>query len=220
MRALSIVTALAVSALTLTGCSDTGTSTTTQPTPPTSLSDDAAAASSEPGEDSAATSSPVDEVASTGAPDTTDVADTTASPGGEAQGGAEGQAAADIAKKFFSAMVTADPVACDYLLSFTDVEIPMTEIASDYKTCQTLLPPILEEEVKAQGLDAEGAAILEAMQIRGADVQSDGRTAVVDKDNFSPLFAESMGTEVITLKKLGDTWYIDLDNSFTPASGR
>lgn len=218
MRALSIVTALAASALTLTGCSGTGTSTTTQPTQPASVTDDAAQ-SSAPGEGSVSTSSPVDDAASTGAPESADTAAATASPG-EAQGGAEGQAAADIAKKFFSAMVTADPVACDYLLSFTDVEVPMIEIASDYKTCQTLLPPILEEEVKAQGLDAEGAAILEAMQIRGADVQSDGRTAVVDKDNFSPLFAESMGTEVITLKKLGDTWYIDLDNSFTPTSGR
>ena len=63
--------------------------------------------------------------------------------------------------------------------------------------------------VEAQGLGEEGVAILEAMQITGAQV--DGDVAVIDQDNYSELFAEAMGDSTITLRRLGGEWYVDID---------
>ena len=147
-------------------------------------------------DDAAATTDPGDGAAGTIDPD-------------EVEGGADGQAAADRAKGFLLALVTADPAACEMLLSFTDPEQPMTAIESDLEVCQTQLPATMESTVEAQGLGEEGVAILEAMQIRGADVQGD--TAVVDQDNYSPLFADAMGDSTITLHRIDDEWYVDID---------
>lgn len=127
----------------------------------------------------------------------------------QVEGGAEGQAAADRAKAFLVALVTADADACEMLLSFSDPELPMSAVESDLELCRTQLPATMEATVEAQGLDEEGVAILEAMQIRGADVQGD--LAVVDRDNYSPLFADAMGDATITLRKIDDKWYVDID---------
>ena len=77
---------------------------------------------------------------------------------------------------------------------------------------------VLTEEVGAQGLDEEGAAVLETLQITGADVEGD--TAVVDGDNVSPLFADSLGEETITLTRVEGRWYVDLERSFEPPAPR
>lgn len=125
------------------------------------------------------------------------------------EGGVEGQAAADRAKAFLLALVTADADACEMLLSFSDPELPMTAVASDLELCRTQLPATMESTVQAQGLGEEGVQILEAMQISGADVQGD--LAVVDRDNYSPLFADAMGDATISLRKVDEQWYVDLD---------
>lgn len=141
---------------------------------------------------------------------TTDAAPATQTPGeGEVMGGEEGQAAADRAKEFLMALVTADAGACELLLSFSDPEQPMTAIPSDLELCQTQLPATMEATVEAQGLGEDGIAVLESMQIRGAAV--DGDTAVVGRDNYSPLFAEAMGDSTITLQRIDGEWYVDLD---------
>lgn len=139
----------------------------------------------------------------------TDAAPATQAPGDEVMGGEEGQAAADRAKEFLMALVTADPEACELLLSFSDPERPMTAIPSDLELCQAQLPATMEATVEAQNLGEDGIAVLESMQIRGADV--DGDTAVVSRDNYSPLFAEAMGDSTITLKHIDGEWYVDLD---------
>lgn len=139
-----------------------------------------------------------------------DDAETTQAPGeDEVMGGEEGQAAANRAKEFLMALVTADPEACELLLSFSDPDRPMAEVPSDLELCQTQLPVTMEATVQAQGLGEDGIAVLESMQIRGADV--DGDTAVVGRENYSPLFAEAMGDSTITLHRIGGEWYVDLD---------
>lgn len=151
-----------------------------------------------------ATTAPVDDTA------VTDDAAATQAPGDDSvMGGEEGQAAASRAKEFLMALVTADPEACELLLSFSDPERPMASVPSDLELCQTQLPATMEATVEAQGLGEDGIAVLESMQIRGADVQGD--TAVVGRDNYSPLFAEAMGDSTITLKRIDDEWYVDLD---------
>lgn len=147
--------------------------------------------------------------------DTDDRSATTADPEG-VEGGEDGQAAADVAHDFLVAMVAADPAACDYLLSFTDLQKPMSEVESDHEMCVELLPEVLKAQTEAQGLDEESAAALEALQINGADV--DGDTAVVDADNYGNEFAAAMGDAEIALKKIDGQWYVDLDNSFTTAT--
>lgn len=154
--------------------------------------------------DDATTTAPLD-----GAP-ATDEAPATQAPGDdEVIGDEEGQAAAARAKAFLMALVTADPAACDLLLSFSDPERPMTAVPSDLELCQTQLPATMEATVEAQGLGEDGVAVLESMQIQGADVDED--TAVVGRDNYSPLFAEAMGDSTITLKRIDGEWYVDLD---------
>lgn len=140
----------------------------------------------------------------------TDEAPATQTPDDDGvMGGEEGQAAADRAKEFLMALVTADPEACNLLLSFSDPDRPMSAIPSDLELCEVQLPATMEATVEAQGLGEDGIAVLDSMQIRGADV--DGDTAVVGRDNYSPLFAEAMGDSTITLKRIDGEWYVDLD---------
>lgn len=210
----ALATALAVPALLLTACDDGGevveAPTATTEASPTSES----AATSEPAprtDDAAGTT----DAGVTAAPSTDDSAATSAAPG-DVEGGDDGQAAADVAKKFFLAAIAASPEACDLLVSFTDPDVPMAEVESDVELCRTTLPLAMQGDVEAQGLDSEEqVAILEAMQITGAEV--DGDVAVVDKDNLSPLFEDALGEEVITLVRIDGEWYVDLDRSFQTA---
>lgn len=207
--------------LALSGCSGSGTSGPTSTAPATEGSPDAAPATGEP----ASTDGPDTGFATApgGTPDGADVtagpdpAGTTVDPD-EVEGGADGQAAAEVAQQFLVAMVGADAAACDHMISFTDVQTPMVQVEEDYALCTELLPVVLTEEVGAQGLDEEGAAVLETLQITGADV--DGDTAVVDGDNVSPLFADSLGEETITLTRVEGRWYVDLERSFEPPAPR
>lgn len=218
--------AAAAAALALSGCSG-DVAPSPAPTANGSPDDDAAtahggpaddeadpASSTAPGEDDAATAAPEGD----GAQATADPGDVDPGDAGDARGGADGQAAAEVAQAFLAAMVDADAAACDHLVSFSDVQRPMTDVEEDYDLCVELLPLVLAEEVEAQGLDEEGASVLEAMEITGADV--DGDTAVVGRDNVSPLFADSLGEETITLTRIDDRWYVDLDRSFEPADPR
>ena len=193
--------AAAVAALVLVGCTDDEPATdgATSPAPT-----GAAQTASPEGEGQTATAAPTGE----------DGTSSTAGPGG-VEGGEDGQAAADVAAAFLVAMVNAEPEACDHLLSFTDLERPMTDVEADYEMCTELLPEVLRAETEAQGLDDDEqvAAELEGLVIRGADV--DGDTAVVDADNYPPDLATSMGDAAMTLKRIDDRWYVDLDNSFT-----
>lgn len=197
----TLITLLAAPALLLAGCSGEEPAVV-EATNPVTTADDAAPTSAAPDDTGApadaddATSAPSDSAAGTADPD-------------EVEGGADGQAAADRAKEFLIALVTADADACGMLLSFSDPDQPMTAVASDLELCETQLPATMEATVEAQGLGEEGVAILEAMQITGANVQGD--LAVVDQDNYSPLFAEAMGDSTITLKKIDGQWYVDID---------
>ena len=183
-----------------------GDAGTQEPTPESTPAGQTAPADPEDdGTTATADAAPDDAASSSGGPDT---ASGTAGPD-EVEGGAEGQAAADRAKAFLIALVKADPAACDLLISFTDRERPMADVPEDLELCREQLPATMASTVEAQGLDEEGIAVLEAMQITGADVQ--GEVAVVDSDNYSPLFADAMGEATITLNRLGDEWYVDLD---------
>lgn len=203
-----IATALAVPALLLAGCSDDTTTPAVTPsvetptqTTPVEGPDEEAATSEAPVDEAEATSAAPDQAGSTGAPR-------------EIEGGAEGEAAAAVVKSFFTAMIAADVAVCDHLLSFSDPAKSMKSHTSDYETCRELLPPVLEQDIAPEGGE-ELAGIIEAMNIYGADV--DGDTAVVDADNYSELFAETVGQDPITLRKIDGAWYIDLDHSFQPA---
>ncbi|WP_134772389.1 hypothetical protein [Ornithinimicrobium flavum] len=176
------------------------TATPVDPAPTTAPADDSA-----PGADPAPATSDPDDDAAAGVGDP---AAATVDPA-LVEGGAEGQAAADRAKAFLLALVSADADACEMLLSFSDPELPMTAVTADLELCRAQLPATMESTVQAQGLGEEGVEILEAMQIRGAEVQED--TAVIDRDNYSPLFADAMGDATITLRKVDGRWYVDLD---------
>ena len=197
----ALVAALAAPAVLLAGCSGEDT-----PTTPTGAGDEGAGGT---------TDAAGGQQTETGAPGDADGSTSTADV---VEGGEDGQAAADVAAAFLVAMVNAQPEACDYLLSFTDLERPMTDVESDYEMCIELLPEILRAETEAQGLDEGVAAELEGLVISGADV--DGDTAVVDADNYPPDLATSMGDAAMTLRRIDDQWYVDLDNSFAvPTSG-
>lgn len=130
--------------------------------------------------------------------------------GGGVEGGAAGRAAATRTKEFMVALVNADPEICDLILDF-DGEAPMKDSPDDLKICRDVLPSTLEGLV-----GEEEAAIIDVIEVNGADV--DGNTAIVDRDNFSELFAEGFGDEEITLKRVDKEWYVDLDNSFQGGS--
>ncbi|WP_130012734.1 hypothetical protein [Serinicoccus sediminis] len=167
-----------------------------------------------------------DDAAITSAPDPTeeaaagdDAAVTSAAPDG-VEGGEEGQAAADRAKEFLLALVDADPAACGFMLSFTDTSRPMEQVPEDLALCEEQLPETMSAAVEAQGLGEEGRDILGAMQITGAEVGAEGETAVIDEDNYSELFAESMGDSTITLVKIDGTWFVDVERFLeTPEPG-
>ncbi|MGD8200293.1 hypothetical protein ACQE98_06495 [Ornithinimicrobium sp. W1679] len=218
---------LTVAALTLSGCSGdrspeappapTGDAAPEDPAPTdgaTGAGDDAGGSTAGPDGTDPGTDPGTDGDATTGGADTSRA---TVDPE-EVEGGEDGQAAADVAQAFVAAMVRADPAACDHMVSFSDVQRPMSEVEEDQELCAELLPVVLAEEVDAQGLDEEGATMLAGMEITGAEV--DGDTAVVDRDNVSPLFADSLGEETITLTRIEGRWYVDLDRSFVPPDPR
>ena len=201
----ALTTTLVGAALVLAGCSGGG--------------DGDATGTTAPGDAPASTGGPGTETGAPGDGTTEGSAATEGPDEGGVEGGEDGQAAADVAKEFLVAMVEADPKACDYLLSFTDIQRPMTAVDSDHEMCVELLPEVLKAETEAQGLDADAAQALESLEITGADV--DGDTAVVDGDNYSDAFADAMGESQITLKKIDGGWYVDLDHSFgTAPTGR
>lgn len=195
----ALTAAVAVPVLALAGCGGGGEPSTSAPTTAAQTG-----ATATEGPDATAQTG-AQTAAQTGSPADGDGA--TAAPGG-----AEGQAAADVAASFLVALAQARPDACDHLLSFTDIERPMTEVRADHDLCVELLPEVISAQAEAQGLDEDTAAALEGLVIEGADV--DGDTAVVDGDNYPPDLAESMGDLSVRLKKVDDQWYVDLDNSF------
>ncbi|WP_122261222.1 hypothetical protein [Ornithinimicrobium cerasi] len=212
----ALAATLAVPVLLLTACDDGG-EVVEAPTATATSDADAATGTTEPAAPPADTAATSDSASTTetAAPPADDAAVTSTAPG-DVEGGADGQAAADVAKEFFVASVLAEPEACDLLISFTDPETPMVEVETDLEQCRQILPAAMSADVEAQGLDSEEQiAILEAMQISGAEV--DGDTATVDKDNLSELFQDALGEEVITLTRIDGTWYVDLDRSFQPA---
>ncbi|GAA4877503.1 hypothetical protein [Serinicoccus chungangensis] len=177
-----------------------------------------------------ATSEGSDDAALTSGTDSSDAADATDDPGDAAaatsaapedvEGGEEGQAAADRAKEFLLALVDADPAACGLMLSFTDTSRPMAEVPEDLELCEEQLPETMSAAVEAQGLGEEGRDILGAMQLRGAEINAEGDTAVIDEDNYSELFAESMGESTITLVRVDGAWFIDVERFLqTPDPG-
>lgn len=218
-RATGAAIALTFAALVLAGCTGDDPSSTSASSPGGTTAGTAADEGDGDGTDGAPQTGGTDGDAGSADDDGADGEATTATatPGdagdaADAEGGADGQAAADVAAAFLVAMVNAEPEACDYLLSFTDLERPMTAVRSDHEMCTELLPEILRAETEAQGLDAEMAAELDGLVIDGADVEGD--TAVVDADNYPPDLATSMGDAAMTLKRIDDRWYVDLDNSF------
>ncbi|OLT18414.1 hypothetical protein BJF80_15575 [Serinicoccus sp. CUA-874] len=188
---------LAVPALLLAAC-DSG---------PEVIEPTADASQAPAGGDDAAVTSGGDDAAASAAPD--DAAVTSEIPSDGAEGGEDGQAAADRAKEFLLGLVDADPATCDLMLSFSDPTVPMRDAPEDLELCEAQLPETMSAAVEAQGLGEEGRGILEAMQITGAAV--DGDTAVIDEDNYSELFAESMGGSTITLVKIDGDWFVDVD---------
>lgn len=167
-------------------------------TPTEETTDDAAATTEEPTTDDAAatTEEPAD-----------DAEATSAGPAdGEDAGGAEGQAAADRTKEWLVAFVNGEDGVCDLMMDLTS-DGPMKDSETDREVCLNIFPDMASEL-----FDAEMAGIIESMEINGADV--DGDTAVVDKDNFSPLFAKGMGENIITLQKVDGEWFVDMNESF------
>lgn len=202
-RRITLLGPAAVGALILTGC-EAGSA------PPASTPDRSAATTSPVGDDAAA-SAPIDHAAAT----TTRPGPAAGAADGDPEGGAQGQAAADRAKEFLLALVDADPAACGLILSFSDTTRPMREVESDLELCEIQLPETMAATVAAQGMTEEERAILEAMQITGADVrEGDPATAVVDADNYSDLFADSMSGATMILVRLDGEWFVDLDRSF------
>ncbi|WP_154402195.1 hypothetical protein [Ornithinimicrobium cavernae] len=169
--------------------------------------DEAAVTEEAPATEEPTTEAPADEEPTTEAP--ADGGEATEAPGaggGEGEGGADGQAAADRTKEWLVAFVNAEEAVCDMMLDF-DGEAPMKDNKAQYDICIDTFP------TQASNMfSPEMAGIIESMEIKGADVQ--GETAVVDKDNFSPMFAEGIGDQVITLKKIDDAWYVDMNESF------
>ena len=171
---------------------------TTDAAPTTEEPTDAAPTTEEPAEDSETTEAPGDDAEATQAP----------GAGGEGEGGAEGQAAADRAKEWLVAFVNAEESVCDMMMDL-DSEGPMVDNQAHYDVCVSTFP---SQAGELFGDTPELAGIIESMEIKGADVQGD--TAVIDKDNFSQLFAEGMGNQVITLQKFDGEWLIDMNESF------
>ncbi|USQ79548.1 hypothetical protein NF556_18435 [Ornithinimicrobium faecis] len=169
---------------------------------------DAAPTTEEPTEAVPTTEEPTEEAPVTEAPG--DGGETTEAPGagGEGEGGADGQAAADRTKEWLVAFVNAEESVCDMMLDLESTG-PMVDNQAHYDICISTFPTQAEGMF---GSTPEMAGIIESMEINGADVQGD--TAVIDKDNFSPMFAEAFGDEIITLKKIDGEWLVDMNASF------
>lgn len=218
----ALVTMLAVPALLLSACSgDDDTPTvqdeTTPATTPTSAEEttsEAPTSEETMTEEETTTEAPTtDEMTTTTeAPDTD--SDTATEPSDSdsetATVGAEGspeeqQAVADRTEEWLVAFVNGDEEVCDLMLDLSG-EGPMKD-SEDYEICTSMIPPMAEDM-----FTDEMVGIIESMQIEGATVNGD--TAIVGRDNFSEMFAEGIGDSEITLKKVDDEWYVDLENSF------
>ena len=208
----TLAAALTAPLLLLSACSDDAPEVVETPTSADeTTTEDAAETTEAPTTDDAAetTEAPTtdDTAATTEEPTTDDAAATTEGPSdGADAGGAEGQAAAERTKEWLVAFVNGEDTVCDLMMDLSS-EGPMKDKESDLEICLGIFPDMASEL-----FDAEMAGIIESMEINGADV--DGTTAVVDKDNFSPLFAEGMGENVITLQKVDDEWFVDMQESF------
>ncbi len=198
----ALVTAVAIPALALSACSsdseggpsdDTASATATQaPADDAAMTSDTAVTT--------ATSAPGDDIAE----ETGDAADSTGSPDDDVEGGSDGQAAADVTKEFITALTKADPSMCNYMADLQGEGTgPLKDDEELLKICERTIPSQTEGEITD-----EEAAILDVMEITGADVQGD--TAKVDKDNFSDLFAAGFGDQVFVLKKYDGEWFVDL----------
>lgn len=210
MRRL-LVTTLAVPALLLSACGSDDPevvepTSTVESTPTTEAPADDADETTE-----AAPTTEAETTTEDSETTTDDAAGTSEEPGaGGAEGGAEGQAAADRAKEWLVAFVNGDEAVCDFMMDL-DSEAPMNASESDHQFCIEYIPSLA-----ADMFPAEVAGIIEAMEITGAQV--DGDTAVVDRDNFSDMFAEGFGDEVITLQRVDGEWYVDMNESFNAPS--
>lgn len=221
----ALVTALAVPVLLLSACGsdepeveDATTSEveeTTEEAPATEEptedeTTDAAPTTEAPSEDTPTTEAPADDAPTddseaTEAPGDDGESTETPGTGGEVEGGADGQAAADRTKEWLVAFVNADESVCDMMLDL-ESEGPMADNQTHYDVCVATLPAQASAE-----FTEEQASIFSAVEITGADVQGD--TAVVDKDNFSDIFAAGIGDTSFTLKKIDGEWYVDLNAS-------
>lgn len=221
----ALVTALAVPVLLLSACggdeeptvedatTEEESAETTEEAPATEEpseeeTTDAAPTTEEPSEAAPTTEEPTDDAPTTEAPG--DGGEATGGPGagGEGEGGADGQAAADRTKEWLVAFVNGEDATCDLMMDLESVG-PMTDNEQHYEVCTSVL---VTQASDMFGDSPEMASIIGAMEINGADVQ--GTTAVIDKDNFSPMFAEAFGDEVITLQKVEGEWYVDMNESF------
>lgn len=225
----ALVTALAVPALLLSACGGDDPSVEDATTPEETAEQteapatDDAETSEEPTTDDAETSTAAttddgDEAPTTeddsaetstdaGSTEDDDASATTEAPEADGpEGGEEGQAAADRTKEWLVALIEGEDAVCDMMLDL-ESEGPMPDNADHYEVCLATLPTLGAEQ-----FTEEQAGILTMVGITGADVQGD--TAVVDKDNFSELFAEGIGNQVITLQKVDGEWYVDMNKSF------
>ena len=218
----ALVTALAVPVLLLSACGGE------EPTVEDATTEEEAAESEETTEDAPAeetTEEETTEEETTDAAPTTDeptddTAPTTEAPGddgeategpgagGEGEGGADGQAAADRTKEWLVAFVNGEDATCDLMMDL-ESEGPMADNPQHYEVCTTVL---VTQASDMFGDTPEMANIIGAMEINGADVQ--GTTAVIDKDNFSPMFSEAFGDDIITLQKVDGEWLVDMNESF------
>lgn len=210
----TLVTALAVPVLLLSACGgdndpevvDTTTNASENTTEDTT-EDTTTDAVEETADEAVVTEEPTDDAVVTEEPTEDSAEETTKDEAAGADlGGADGEAAGDKTKEWLVAFVNGEEEVCDLMLDF-EGEGPMEESKTDYEICLATLP-----SMASSIFDAETVGIIESMEINGASV--DGDKAIVGRDNFSALFAKGMGDDVITLKKIDDVWYVDMDKSF------
>ncbi len=205
----ALVIAVAIPALAVSACSSDEETTPTDragATTATQAPDDAATTTSDTAL-TTSTSAPSDDASETtgdSAGATGDAAEETGGPDDDVEGGADGQAAADVTKEFITAIANADPDMCTLM---ADLQGEGTGPLKDDKELLDICKTTIPGQTKGEITD-EQAAILGVMEISGADVQGD--TAKVDKDNFSDLFAAGFGEQTFVLKKYDDDWFIDL----------
>lgn len=120
-------------------------------------------------------------------------------------GGAEGQAAAALAKQWITALATGDPSACDVMADSTG-SAPLAESAAEYDICVANIPQIAQAQ-----FNDELVAIIEIMEISGAEVTGD--RAVIDVRHFSEVFASAFATSSIVLISFDGAWYVDMSSS-------